>query len=70
VELQCVIASTKVAREKWLLYRLAGAKITSLLQVATRGDVLDAGPARMLVLGADKKAKTVITLIRYGLVVP
>ena len=35
-----------------------------------RGPILDAGPARFLTLGDDKKVKTVIDLTRYGVVVP
>jgi hypothetical protein len=69
-ELECVIERVKSGREKWLLFRLAGAKITSPLLVATRGRILDAGPARLLVLGGDKRVKTVIEMTRYGLVVP
>ncbi len=70
VELGCVIESIKAGREEWLLFRLTGAEITSPLLLATRGHILDAGPARLLVLGGDKKVKTVIALTRYGLVVP
>jgi hypothetical protein len=69
-ELGCVIEFVKAGREKWLLFRLTGAKITSPLLVATRGPILDAGPARLLVLGGDKRVKTVIDLTRYGLVLP
>jgi hypothetical protein len=70
MELGCVIEFVKAGREKWLLFRLTGAKISSPLLVATRGPILDAGPARLLVLGGDKRVKTVIDLTRYGLVVP
>ena len=70
VELKCEIEFLKEGREKWLLFRLTGARITSPILVATRGAILDAGPARFLVLGADKKVKTVIDLTRYGLLVP
>ncbi len=70
IELKCVIDFVKEGREKWLLFRLTGAKITSPMLVATRGPILDAGPARFLVLGDDKKVKTVIDLTRYGLLVP
>jgi hypothetical protein len=70
VELECVIEFMKAGREKWLLFRLTGAKITSPLLVATRGPILDAGPARLLVLGGDKRVKTVVDLTRYGLVLP
>ena len=70
IELKCVIELVKSGREKWLLFRLSGAKITSPMLVATRGPILDAGPARLLVLGDDKRVKTVIDLTRYGLVVP
>ena len=69
-ELRCVIEFLKEGREKWLLFRLTGAKITSPILIATRGPILDAGPARFLVLGDDKKVKTVIDLTRYGLLVP
>jgi hypothetical protein len=70
IELKCVIELVKSGREKWLLFRLTGAKITSPILVATRGPILDAGPARFLVLGDDKRVKTVIDLTRYGLVLP
>jgi hypothetical protein len=70
MELGCVIEFVKAGREKWLLFRLRGAKITSPLLVATRGPILDAGPARLLVLGGDKRVKSVIDLTRYGLVLP
>ena len=70
VELGCVIEFIKEGREKWLLFRLTGAKIKSPLLIATRGPILDAGPARLLVLGGDKRVKTVVDLTRYGLVLP
>jgi T5SS/PEP-CTERM-associated repeat protein/autotransporter-associated beta strand protein len=70
VELPCDIEFVKPGPEKSLLFRLTGAKITSPLRVATRGPILDAGPARLLVLGRDKRVNTVIDMTRYGLVVP
>lgn len=70
IELRCVIELVKEGREKWLLFRLTGAKINSPILIATRGPILDAGPAHFLVLGDDKRAKTVIDLTRYGLAVP
>ena len=70
VELGCVIEFIKAGRDKWLLFRLRGPKITSPLRLATRGCIGEAGPARLLVLGADTKVKTVVELTQYGLVVP
>jgi hypothetical protein len=70
VELACVIELVKEGPQKWLLLRLGGAKIGSSLLLATKGPILDAGPARLLVLGGDNKVKTVIALTRYGLAVP
>lgn len=70
VQLRCAIELVKSGEEKWLLFRLRGEKITSPLLIATRGPILDAGPARVLVLGGDKKVRTVIAMTRYGLVVP
>jgi hypothetical protein len=70
VQLRCDIELVKSGEEKWLLFRLRGEKITSPLLIATRGPILDAGPARVLVLGGDKKVRTVIAMTRYGLVVP
>jgi hypothetical protein len=70
LELGCVLEFVKPGREKWLLYRLTGPKITSPLLVATRGPILDAGPARLLVQGGEQRVKTVIDLTRYGLVLP
>jgi hypothetical protein len=69
-KLECVIEFMKGGREKWLLFRLTGAEVTSRLLLATRGEILDAGPARLLVLGGDKRVKTVVDLTRYGLVIP
>ena len=70
VQLACAIEFVKSGEDKWLLFRLKGEKITSLLLIATRGPILDAGPARVLVLGRDKKVSTVIAMTRYGLAVP
>ena len=70
VELACVIEFIKAGREKWLLSRLRGPKITSPLRLATRGCIGDGGPARLLVLGGDKKVKAVVALTQYGLAVP
>jgi hypothetical protein len=70
VELGCVIEFVKAGGEKWLLFRVTGPKINSPLLIATRGPILDAGPARLLVLGGDKRVKTVVDLTRYGLVLP
>lgn len=70
VELECVIELMKAGPQNWLLFRVKGPGITSQLRVATRGPILDAGPARLLVLGRDRRVKTVIDLTRYGLVLP
>jgi hypothetical protein len=70
VELRCVIASMTAGPDGWLLFRLEGPKITSSLRLATRGRVGEGGPARLLVLGADKKVKTVVRLMQSGLAVP
>jgi hypothetical protein len=70
VELRCVVEPVKTGPDRWLLFRLRGPKITSSLCLATRGHVGEGGPARLLVLGADKRVKTVVELTQYGLVVP
>jgi hypothetical protein len=70
VELRRVVEPVKPGPGRWLLFRLKGPKITSSLSLATRGHIGEAGPARFLVLGADKKVKTVVGLTQYGLVVP
>jgi hypothetical protein len=70
VELPCVIEFIKAGRDKWLLFRLRGPGITSPLWLATRGCIGEAGPARSLVLGGDKKVKAVVALTQYGLAVP
>jgi hypothetical protein len=69
-EMRCVIEYEKAGRENWLLFRITGTEITSPLLLATRGPLLNAGPARLLVLGGKKKVRTVIALTRYGLVLP
>lgn len=68
VELACDITFVKEGADKWLLFRLTGPKITSTLFVATRGSILEGGPARLVVI--DKKAKSVVDLTRYGLAIP
>jgi hypothetical protein len=70
IKLGCVIEFMKGGQEKWLLFRITGAEIRSPLMLATRGNILDGGPARLLVLGIDKKVRTVIALTRYGLAIP
>jgi hypothetical protein len=70
VQLGCAIEFVKAGEDKWLLFRLKGEEITSALLIATRGPILGAGPARLLVLGGDKKVRTVIAMTRYGLAVP
>jgi hypothetical protein len=70
VRLECLIELAKENPEGWRLYRLSGPKIRTPLRLATRGDLGDSGPARLLVLGSDKQVEAVIDLTRYGLVVP
>jgi len=68
VELTCDITFVKEGPDKWLLFRLTGPKITSTLFVATRGSILEGGPARLVVI--DKKVKSVVDMTRYGLAIP
>jgi hypothetical protein len=70
LQIECAIDLVKSGRERWLLFRLKSEKIVSSLLIATRGPILDAGPARLLILGVDKKVMTVIPMTRYGLAVP
>ena len=75
VELACEIkfvkeeAVNKDGVGKWLLFRLSGPMISSTLFVATRGPILEGGPARLLVVD-DKKVKSVVDLTRFGLLAP
>ena len=70
VKLGCVIELVKESREKWRLYRISGSEIRTPLRIATLGSIGDGGPARLVVLGPDKKAKAVVECTRYGLAVP
>jgi hypothetical protein len=72
VELECRIEPLKAGRgeQQWNLYRLAGPALKSNLRLATRGPVTSSGPARLLVLGKDERVESVVSLTRYGLVVP
>ncbi len=70
LELGCTIELVKEGPKKWRLYRISGPKIGTPLRIATRGSIADGGPARLVVLGPDGKAKAVVKCTRYGLVVP
>lgn len=75
VELACEITFVKEEEAnkdgvgKWFLYRLRGPKLSSNLYVATLHSILEGGPARLIVLENDK-VKSVVDLIRFGLVLP
>jgi hypothetical protein len=70
VEIPCAIAFVKDGPKPWRLYRIDGPKIQTPIRIATRGNLADGGPVRIIILGPDKKAKTVVNCTRYGLVVP
>jgi hypothetical protein len=70
VQLACTIEFVKDGPEMWRLYRLSGPKIRTPLRIASRGSLGDSGPTRLVVLGPDDNAKSVVECTRYGLVVP
>jgi hypothetical protein len=75
VELDCEIAFVKEEAEnqdpggKWRLHRLRGPRLSSNLYVATLHSILEGGPARLIVM-ENGKAKSVVDLTRFGLVLP
>ena len=70
VEIPCAIAYVKDGPDHWRLHRLDGPQIRTPIRIATRGNLADGGPVRMIILGPDSKPKTVVHCTRYGLVVP
>jgi hypothetical protein len=70
IELRCGIELVKGNDDRWLLFRIKDDKIATRVMIATRGPILDSGPARLLVLGNDRKVKAVISMSRYGIAVP
>jgi hypothetical protein len=75
VVLYCEIAFVKEEPKnqdtvgKWRLYRLRGSKLSSNLYVATLHSILEGGPARLIVI-ENGKAKSVVDLTRFGLLLP
>jgi len=69
-ELGCSLDLIKEGTDKWRLYRISGPNISTTLRVATRGSIVDGGPARLVILGPDGKAKTVVDCTHYGLIIP
>ena len=70
LEFGCSIELVKEGPKKWRLYRIDGPKLSTTLRIATRGHMADGGPARLVVLGPDDKARAVVECSRYGLVIP
>lgn len=69
-EIPCTIRMVKHGSDEWQLYRLEGPSLKTPFQVATRNNISEGGPARLMILGPDQKPAIVIHCTRYGLVLP
>lgn len=69
-EIPCTIQMVKHGSDEWQLYELEGPSLKTPFRVATRNNISEAGPSRMMILGQDQKPSIVIDCSRYGLVPP